>query len=69
MLVGKSYISAIPTSLHQFMSITIGFVRFIDSFQIMKESLSTLIDNSYDKIDKYVDFNHIKKLYNDHLHE
>ena len=65
----KNYISAIPTSLQQYMSITIGSIRFIDSYQFMKESLSKLTENLYEENgdDKYINFPNMKTFYNGNL--
>ena len=66
---GSNYISAIPTSLQQYMSITIGSIRFIDSYQFMKESLSKLTENLYEENgnDKYINFPNMKTFYNGNL--
>ena len=58
----SNYICAIPTSLEQLMSITLGSIRFIDSYQFMKESLSKLIENLYEENgnDKYINFPNMK---------
>ena len=40
---------------------------FIDSFQFMASSLEKLVVNPFDKKDKNVNFNHMKKYYNDNM--
>jgi hypothetical protein len=48
------------------MSITIGSLRFIDSMQFMACSLEKLVENLYDKKDKFKNFKHMKKAFGDH---
>jgi hypothetical protein len=42
------------------MSFNIGNLKFIDSLQFMASSLGTLVENLYDKEDKYKNFSHEK---------
>ena len=49
------------------MSFNIGSLKFIDSFQFMASSLEKLVGNLFDAKDKYVNFNHMKKYYNEHM--
>ena len=60
-------ISGIPLSCEKFMSVTIGDIRFIDSMQFMASSLEKLVENLYDEKDKYMNFTHMKRLYNKHM--
>ena len=48
-------------------SFEIGTLRFIDSFQFMASSLETLVVNLFDENDKHVNFNHMKKYYNNDI--
>jgi hypothetical protein len=57
----------IPNSYEKFMSFGIGNLKFIDSLQFMASSLEKLVENLYDKNDKYNNFNHMKKYYNNEL--
>ena len=43
------------------MSISIGDLKFSDSFKFMATSLQKLVENLYDKDDKFQDFNFMKK--------
>ena len=54
----------IPNSYEKFMSFGIGNLKFIDSLQFMASSLEKLVENLYDKNDKYINFNHMRKYYN-----
>ena len=54
-------IAAIPNSSEKFMSISIGYLRFIDSMQFMPCSLEKLVEHLYDKKDKFKNFKHMKK--------
>jgi hypothetical protein len=60
-------ISAIPNSNEKFMSFTIGRLKFIDSFQFMGSSLEKLVENLFDKEDKYKHFHHMKREFPNHL--
>jgi hypothetical protein len=51
--LGNKRIDAIPNSYEKFMSFSIGDIKFIDSFQFMASSLEKLVENLYDKEDKY----------------
>ena len=57
----------IPNSYEKFMSFNIGNLKFIDSLQFMPSSLEKLVVNLYDEKDKYHNFNHMKKYYNDNI--
>ena len=58
-------ITAIPNSMEKFMTISIGDVKFIDSFQFMASSLETLAENLITKSkDKYEMFENMKKHFN-----
>ena len=57
--------NVIPLSYEKFMSFDINHLRFIDSYLFMAESLEKLIENLYDKEDKYKNFPNMKKYYND----
>ena len=60
-------IDVIPNSYEKFMSFNIGNLKFIDSLQFMASSLEKLVENLYDKNDKYSNFNHMKKYYEPEL--
>ena len=62
-----SKISGIPCSYEKFMSFKIGNVKFIDSFQFMASSLDKLVENLYDKEDKYKNFTFMKRFYGDNM--
>ena len=53
--------------MKKFMSFGIGNLKFVDSLQFMASSLEKLVENLYDKTDKYNNFNHMKKYYNNEL--
>ena len=65
--LGNKRIGGIPTSFEKFMSVTIGDIRFIDSLQFMASSLEKLVENLYDEKDKFKNFTHMKKFYNEHM--
>ncbi len=46
------------------MSFKINNLKFIDSFQFMSSSLETLAGNLYDNNDKYINFNNMKREFN-----
>ena len=54
-------ISAIPNRSEKFMSISIGYLRLIDSMQFMPCSVEKLVENLYDKKDKFKNVKHMKK--------
>jgi hypothetical protein len=58
--IGNKNINVIPNSYEKFMSFSIGDLKFIDSIQFMNSSLESLVDNLYDKEDKYKHFNFVK---------
>jgi hypothetical protein len=63
---GKTNISVIPNSYEKFMSFKINDLRFIDSYQFMKESLEKLAVNLYSNTeDKYEKFNCMKTIFGD----
>ena len=64
--LGNKPISVIPNSFEKFMSFSVGGLKFIDSLQFMASSLGTLVENLYDKNDKYINFNFMKKEYPEH---
>ena len=57
----------IPNSSEKFMSFNIGNLKFIDSLQFMASSLEKLVENLYEKDDKYMNFSHMKKEYNNEI--
>ena len=59
--LGNNKINVIPNSYEKFMSFSIGYLKFIDSLQFMASSLDKLVDNLYDKEDKYKHFKSIKQ--------
>ena len=61
MIAKKPNINCIPHSQEKFMTISIGDLKFIDSFKFMSASLEKLVENLYDKDDKFKDFNFMKK--------
>ena len=65
--LGHKNISAIALSAEKFMSVTIGDLRFIDSMQFMASSLENLVENLYDKKDKYTNFKYMNKFYSKHM--
>ena len=54
-------IDGIPNSSEKFMSFSIGNMKFIDSMQLMQSSLKSLVNNRYDKENKYQHFTHMKR--------
>jgi hypothetical protein len=46
------------------MTISIGSLKFIDSFQFMSTSLEKLTENLYDKTEKYKNFHNTKTIFN-----
>jgi hypothetical protein len=46
---GNKNINAIPNSYEEFMSLSIGQLKFIDSFQFMASSLDKLVKNLYNE--------------------
>ena len=59
-------ISIIPKSSEKFLSFSVGQMQFIDSFQFLQESLSTLVCNLVDKGEKY--FTHVNRHISDPKH-
>ena len=59
-------ITCIPSSYEKFISFSIGDLKFIDSFQFMSSSLEKLVENLYDKDDKYKNFKFMKKEFPEH---
>ena len=49
------------------MSFNIGNLKFIDSLQFMASSLEKLVEKLYEKDDKYKNFSHMKKEYNNEI--
>ena len=43
------------------MTISIGALKFIDSFKFMSTGLDKLVEHLYNKDDKFKDFNFMKK--------
>jgi hypothetical protein len=64
--LGNQKIDVIPNSYEKFMSFSIGDLKFIDSLQFMSSSLEKLVENLYDKEDKYKHFHSIKQHYPEH---
>ena len=62
----KPSITCMPHSYEQFMTFSIGDIRFIDSFKFMASGLEKLTQNLYDKEDKYKNFHCMKKEYPKH---
>jgi hypothetical protein len=60
-------INAIPNSNEKFMTISIGSLKFIDSFQFMSTSLEKLTENLYDKAEKYKNFHNTKTIFKDNI--
>ena len=52
----KPNIACIPHSYEKFMTLSIGYIRLIDSFTFMAARLEKLTTNLYDKEDKYKRF-------------
>ena len=61
--IGNRKIDGIQNSNEQIMSFSIGNLKFIDSMQFMLSSLESLVNNLYDKEDKYKHFTHMKRFY------
>ena len=60
--------SGIPINQEKFMSLTVGPLRFIDSFQFMPSSLEKLAENLMEKgSDKFKHFNNMKREFPDHM--
>jgi hypothetical protein len=59
--------SVIPNSFEKYMSFTVKNLKFIDSYQFMSCSLEKLVENLYDKDDKYKYFQFMKKYFNENL--
>jgi hypothetical protein len=59
----RNDITAIPLSNEKFMSFTIGKLKFIDSYQFMGASLEKLVENLYDKDDKYKHFHNMRQFF------
>ena len=57
--------SVIPNSNEKFMSLNVGHLKFIDSFQFMASSLESLVDNLIEKKqdDKYINFPCMKQVF------
>ena len=49
------------------MSFSIGNLKFIDSMQFMTSSLKSLVNNLYDKEDKYKHFTNMQKEFPEHI--
>ena len=49
------------------MSFSIGNLKFIDSMQFMASSLESLVNNLYDKDDKYKHFTRMKRYFPEHI--
>ena len=64
--LGNRKIDAIPNSYEKFMSISIGDLKFIDSFQFMASSLEKLSENLYDDEDKFKNFKFMKTEFPEH---
>ena len=60
-------LSIIPNSYEKFMSFKLGALKFIDSFQFMATSLEKLVENLYDKNDKYTNFPCMKQYFDKHM--
>jgi hypothetical protein len=65
--LNNPHFDVIPNSYEKFMSFNIGSLKFIDSFQFMASSLEKLVVNLFDKNDKYINFNNMKKYYENEL--
>ena len=65
--IGNRKIDGIPNSNEKFMSFSIGNLKFIDSMQFMQSSLKSLVNNLYDKENKYKHFTHMKKEFPEHI--
>ena len=55
--------SVIPNSTDKFMSFEINICKFIDSMQFMPSSLEKLVENLYDKDDKFKNFKFMQKYF------
>ena len=65
--IGNRKIDGIPNSNEKLMSFSIGNLKFIDSMQLMQSSLKSLVNNLYDKENKYKHFTHMKKEFPEHI--
>ena len=65
--IGNRKIGGIPNSNEKFMSFSIGNLKFITAMQFMQSGLKSLVDNLYDKEDKYTYVTHMNKEFPDHI--
>jgi len=60
--LGNKNINVIPNSYEDFMTFSIGDLKFVDSFQFMASSLEKLVEHLYDEEDKFKHCHSIKKI-------
>ena len=65
--IGNRKIDGIPNSNEKLMNFSIGNLKFIDSMQFMAFSLESLVNNLYDKENKYKHFTHMKIYLPEHI--
>ena len=64
---GKRNIDGIANINEKFMSFSIGNLKFIDSMHFMLSSLESLVNNLYDKENKYKHITDMKKYFPEHI--
>ena len=57
--IGNSTIDRIPNNNEKTTSFSIGDLKFIDSVELMQSSRESLVNNLYDKEDKFKHFTHM----------
>ena len=55
------------TTMKKTTSFSIGDLKFIDSMELMQSSRESLVNNLYDKEDKFKHFPHMKRNFPEHI--